>query len=49
MVLDCFAPFLIELTKSKKDLDPTLLEQKTSVKDGKMEVLSQKGDGALEH
>lgn len=49
MVLNNSKSSLIEEVKSNQDLDPTLIELKAFVKEGKVEVFSQGGDGVLRY
>lgn len=47
MVLHHFEYSLIEEVKPKKDLDPTLVELKPLVQEGKIEVFTQERDSIL--
>ena len=49
VMVDSSKSSLIEKVKAKQDLDPALLELKALVRDGKVEVFSQDGDGALRY
>lgn len=49
VIVDNSKSSLVEEVKAKQDLDPTLLELKALVKDGKVEVFSQGGDGVLRY